>query len=366
MSSRHHTSSRWYLTSLLILMGAVFLFLYVRFMPAPFNPFAILPTFEGLSSGVEGATIDGSFYRIDQPLPEGYRWLANDPHSAILEKHRNPLMAPGQVRVEVGQPRRIDELFTVGRKVHYWVKVSDTQFVEVEGEIVTYELHATVSAINVFGIDEWFSGEKVWISLTSLTWNKAYQKVGADYGQAWEAPLAVVIEGYEVRDAGEHYKVEPSMSGRWVTLYDSPRQEGTISDLGLSSYADINQSLAGDLSPDSRLRRTAYFAFNLADFGVTDHFLWSSAPVVDYKLKIYTLQIGKFTYTNPDKTPWGERQPEEDWIDMFLKWFSDTFGVPLSIAGWAVLGIILFVVFTLAMIFIVAVAVRARVEVREG
>ncbi|MDW7987073.1 MAG: hypothetical protein RMI88_07690 [Nitrososphaerota archaeon] len=136
-----------------------------------------------------------------------------------------------------GSPYEHREWFSSPQKIHYWVKVSDKPFkaVEVEGEIVVYKLHISVSAVDVPNPllpDEWFQGERIWISLTSLTWNKAVQRQGADYGYAWEAPLMAVIESYQIRDPGEHYNIEPSVGGRTITLYDSPYQKGTISDLG--------------------------------------------------------------------------------------------------------------------------------------
>ena len=365
MKGRKTSSHRLYL-ALALILASLLVYAYASYAPYPFNPFGLIPPFEGLNSGIEGVEVYGRFYRIDQGLPSGYRFLANDPHTIILEKDTSPFYGVAQVRVEVGEPREVNEWFTQPQKVHYWVKVDESEFVEVEGEVVEYELHVTVSAINVFGVDEWFSGEKIWISLTSLTWNRAYQKQGADYGQAWEAPIAAVIESFELRDGGEHYKVEPSLAGRWITLYESPSQVGTVSDLGVSLGRDLNSTLAGDPAPDTRIKRTAYFALTLADFGVTDHLVQMNAPVADYVIKVYALRIGKFTYTNPDNTPWGQRQPEQDWLDQFIEFMSKTFGIPAAIIGWGIVGVILFLLFMLAMIVVVAVAVRLGVGVKGG
>ena len=105
---------------------------------------------------------------------------------------------------------------------------------------------------------------------------------------------------------------------------------------------DLNGTLNEDVSPDSRLSQSAFFAVNLADFGVTSGLWWSHAPVAEYELKVYTLRVGKYTYTNPDDTPWGEREPERDWwqvfVDSLKDGFSDFMGNPLT---WIVAGVVL-------------------------
>lgn len=353
--------------ALLIMISLAAIILFILLSPPVLafflKLFSIVPSFEGLAAGVEGAETDAGYLRIDGGRAGCYEWISSDPRNAVLKKDCWMIYSEGAVRVEVSQPREVVEWFSSRQKIHYWVKVSDNPFqaVEVEGEVVVYEAYVTVSALNREGVDEWFKGERIWLALTSLTWNRAYQKQGAEYGQAWEAPLAVIIESYSIRDAGEHGKIEPSVSGRWITLYNSPEQKGTISDLGVLMGANLNESLAGDPSPDTRIRRTAYFAFTLTDFGVEDHLLWFSAPVADYKLKIYALRIGKFTYTNPDKTPWAQRPPEKDIFD----WIAEALGLPASILGWGLVIILLFMMFMIALVIVAAVALRLGVSPRR-
>ena len=346
---------------LTLFLSAALAYAYVAYVPPPLNPFGMIPPFEGLNSGIEGVEVNGRFYRIDESLPAGYRFLANDPHTIILEKDTNPFYGVAQVRVEVGEPREVKGWFTQPQKIHYWVRTGESEFIEVEGEVVTYEVHITVSSLDAEGVDEWFNGERIWIALASLTWDRAYQKWGADYGRAWEAPIAAVITEFKILEAGEHGEIEPSVSGRWFTLYTSPEAGGTIGDLGLSVGADLNASLAGDPSPDTRIRRVAYIPITLSEFGTTDHWGWIDTPVADYTVKVYAIRIGKFTYTNPDNTPWGQRQPHKAWLEIFYDWMVDTLGIPASIIGWGIVGIILFLLFMLAMVVVVAVAVRLGV-----
>ena len=315
---------------------------------------SILPSFEGINAGVEGFAYKQSygdvFVRLDtqpssNPAPglpgqpsSPYKWISQDPKSAILEGCIGIVIKEcGQVRIEVNNPQVVSDPFTINKQIHYWVKVSDNNFVEVEGQIKTYNLGMSVSAVNLPGFDATFKGEKIWLTLTGITWNKALQKAGADYGQAWEAPLAAIITTYNVQDNGDHYKVDPSEVGRWFTLYSTPQQIGTVSDLGLQSNADFNATFTGNTAPDSRLVRSAFFALTLTDFGTTERIVYSNSPVVTYNIKLYTIQIGKYTYTNPDETPFKEREPEG--VDPF-KGIKDWFSNPFNLAGLGIFGIV--------------------------
>jgi hypothetical protein len=333
---------------------------------------SILPSFEGMNAGVEGFTVD-RFYRIDQTPPDGYAWLSRDPHNAVLEKDLSP-NPNARVRVEVGNPVATSDLLSQGKKVDYWVKDGD-QYVHVSGEVVTYTVHVTLSAaITGTQWPEYFSGEKIWIGLASVVWNKAMQEQSpvsgrpSQLGQAWEAPLAVYITSYNIRDPGDHGKVIPSYSGRFVTLYSSPEYAGTVTDL-LNS--DLNATFSGDLRPDTRMQRSAYFSILLEDFGITtplSGWFGSQAPVVDYDMKVYALRIGKFTYTNPDDTPWAKRLPEsydpwkwlKDWWSGVTSWFSQ----PLNLFGTLVVlmiaAIVLVLVFLLATGLIVPLRAWSR------
>ncbi|MEM4451357.1 MAG: hypothetical protein QXF74_05135 [Nitrososphaerota archaeon] len=337
-------------------------------------PISILPAFEGMNAGVEGVTINNRFYRIDQPLPAGYFWLSSDPHNAVLEKDLTP-SPNARVRIEVGNPVATSDLLSQGKQIDYWVKDGD-QYVHVRGEVVTYTLRVTLStAITGTQWPEFFSGEKIWIGLTSVTWDRALQEQSpisgrpSQLGQAWEAPIAVYITSYNIRDPGEHGRVSPAYSGRFITLYSSPEQTGTISDL-LNS--NLNQTFAGDLRPDSRMQRSAYFAILLEDFGITtpmSGWFGSQAPVVDYEMKIYALRIGKFTYTNPDDTPWAKREAESydplKWAKVLWSGVIGWFSQPVNLFGmFLVLGITLLVI-VIAFLFLTGLIIPLRAWIRR-
>lgn len=326
----------------LIAVAGIILAVIMWFGSGVPNPLDITPSFEGLNAGVEGANqLDGIFVRIDQPFPNSnYVWVNSDPKSAILRQNF-VLNQQAQVRMETGTPQLVTDPLLQGRRIHYWVRSSSSLFYEVDGQVNVYSVPITISASNLPLIDKWFQGEKIWFSLVGVTWNQAVQKVGADYGSAWEAPVYAVIEKYEVRDAGDHGKLDPSESGRPITIYDSTAQRGTIGDLGVLTGA-VNATFVGNASPDSRLKQAGFFVITLTEFGTTDHGFWANSPVADYKLKVYTIQLGKYTYTNPDFTPWAERKTEGGSVfSPIANPFADWLANPFNVAGLAGFFIIL-------------------------
>jgi hypothetical protein len=316
----------------LIFMGASILFIKPPQSGAGYNVNP-MPGFEGLHSGLEGVEIlDGSYYRIDEDPGVKYEWENSDPLNAILKGRYNSWAPWGAVGIEVDNPQLNKDWYTTPKKVDYWLKVSDNEFKHVKGEIVIYKIPLTIFAHRVGGTNQYtFHGEKLWFTLTSVVWDKAVQEQSpfspstTGYGQAWEAPLLATIQSYNVQDAGTHGELIPSEQGRDFTLYSGPEQSGTISDLNFRDV-DLNSTFNTELSPDSRLSRTAFFSINLSDFGVSSGLWWSHAPVADYVLKVYTIRVGKYTYTNPDDTPWGEREPEPTGWEIFIENLQSTLG----------------------------------------
>jgi hypothetical protein len=276
---------------------------------------SVIPGFEGLHGGVEGVEIQSSFFKLGQSLPSGYRWLDSSPKSAALEADLDQFDMKGTVIIEVGDPRETSDLFTVPRSINYWVKEGET-YVHVKGDIIIYIIPVTFnSKYTGSSLSHIFKGEKMWFTLTSIAWNRAVQEQSpisgsTGFGTAWEAPLQAVIDRYRVDDLGSHYYLEPREQGRSFTLYSSPSQQGTISDL-LSG--DVNSTFAGDTRPDTRLSSSAFFCVTLTDFGETNYPFLSYTPTAEYMVKVYALRIGKFTYTNMDDTPWAQRKPEDNW-----------------------------------------------------
>lgn len=310
-------------------------------------PLGVLPGFEGLDAGIEGVYIRGNFYELGDPLPDTwnykYIWKDATPRSMILKAREGQISDWGGVRVEIDRPQIINDPFSSPKKIDYWVK-DGAKYLHIKGEIIAYSIPITFSIRREGGYLQYiFHGEKVWFSLVSVAWNKAVQEqspyTGEEgYGSAWEAPLAVVITSYSVNDQGDHYQLDPSISGRDIVLYDTRSQSGVISDLDCRS--DINDTLAGDIRPDTRLSRTAFFPITMTDFGLTSGAWWSNAPVANYKLKVYTIQIGEYTYTNPDDTPWGTREPEQKIWETFIGNIASFLGSPFGFMSILFLGAI--------------------------
>ena len=283
---------------------------------------SILPPFEGLQAGVNSAWSSGNgLFSVATKAPSPYTWISQDIHNTILQNDGSSwnllTVGPGQVRIETQEPSLSSDGLTQGKEVDYWVK-NGTEYYEVKGQVNVYTVHVTVSAQETGWLNNEydFSGEQIWMQLLGYGWNQAYQVQEnspisgnpSTYGRAWEAPLAVFIENYQMNTYGsEHTSIDPSFSGRFITLYTAPRAYGTLDDLGLQNGGDPNSTLGNTAAPDSRMQPSAYFAFTLTDFGVTDSILGAKAPVADYTLKVYTLQLGKYTFVNPDDTPWGQR-----------------------------------------------------------
>ena len=65
---------------------------------------SVIPGFEGLDAGVEGAYIRGAFYELGSTLPEGtfydYEWGDASPRSTILRGRAGVISDWGGVRVE--------------------------------------------------------------------------------------------------------------------------------------------------------------------------------------------------------------------------------------------------------------------------
>ena len=314
----------------------------------------IIPGYEGLNAGVEGVNINSQFYQLGSALPYGYRWVNNDPRSMILGANLKLVLTDieGQVRFETGDPQ---QLAGWSHPVDYWVKQPDGTYLHVKGEVVAYRLPITVSSRytggNILSSPYVFHGEKAVFGLVCVSWNRAVQEQssyggGTGYGQAWEAPLQVVVTSYNVDALGSHWQLDPSVSGRSITLYSTVQQTGTISQINVDSP---NGTLSGDPRPDTRLSKTVYFSIVLTDFGQTVTLLRSYNPIANYELKVYALRLGKYTYTNIDDTPWGSRPQEGGVWEQFLNNIGSALG---NLAEWlntpmgfiALLGVFILVI----------------------
>jgi hypothetical protein len=351
---------------LLLALAAIAVVLAFR----PLQPMSILPGFEGLKAGVEGFQPKSDrTYRIDEPLPWPYEWSSSDPRQASVLRHETvPVLGDdkGHIKLRVSEPEKFVEAFTVPQRVEYWVQEPGGNWVHVVGEIKIYRIYVSLETLR--DSERYvFSGEKFWIALTSVTWDKAMADPTnpGKWGRAWEAPLAVFVVSAEIDDAGSPHKhITPGRGGNSVTLYADPQQTGTIGDLGVLA-GTVNTTLSSGShpwSPDSRLRRTAYFAITLDDWGA-DIGLFRSYerfPAANLVLKVYTIVLGKFIYTNPELVDWERSRGETGgWLQgVFDAWgsFIQFLQNPFAFTGAAVF-LLLLVGFA---VFVGVVALRLR------
>ena len=351
-------------------------------------PLSMLPAEEGLNSGVYGWSqgLYGEVYSAKNPPPElsewehGYELVNDDPRNYIFGYwhdywvHAWHGYERTDIRIETGQPWH--EHY---KPISYWLERENGELVLIRGDVWIYHVDVVFSIVKkeAPGVHV-FKDVYVWTAFVTVVWDKAMQDpvVGKKEGSVWGAPISVYVESWQVDEvgAGDHHSIEPSLEGRFITLYSEPSSFGTtIDDLGISSGGDVNATLSSEHvdAPDSRMRSTAYMRFLLEDFGITTY--WDSLgslvgrdyPTVRYKLKVYYLSLGKWTFTKEEAEAWGVRKGEQErhrpWYDvvgMLSDWLGGVWaGVvawlrnPFNIAGlaiffWVLVAILVFAVLT--------------------
>ena len=321
----------------LVLMAFIFI--------APGNLYSILPAEEGLSVGVVGWQdgLYGNLYSSKNIPPtvaqnkDGYALVSDDPHNFKFGYHHDFYSGVfyrwkrTDVRVEVSQPWH--EKY---QDISYYIDDGDRRTL-IDGEVWVYHLDLDFSIVNK-GIPgsgiKVFEDDPIWFSLVTNVWNRAVKDAGTGvWGKAWGAPIACYIEGYRVSEgSGDNDLIEPNQIGRFVTLYSDPSTAGArIDDLGFSLGNDLNASLAGSPSPDTRLGGPAYARWILSEFGpdtsrdLIGGITKQEYPAVNYKVKIYYLSVGKWVFTKDQSEDWSDREAEQELWGWYasLVWFWD-------------------------------------------
>ncbi len=320
------------------------------------NQFSILPGFEGLKAGADAFETDNGFvYTTSQSLPSAYVWGNKDPHQLDVAHPASSWGSNdmGNIRLRVSEPEKFSSGYEQPREITYWVQ-NGNEWIHVVGEVKVYRIYLSLKTLTDSDRYMWDS-EKFWITLNSVTWNKASTDPfdSSKWGKTWEAPLAAYVVSSDIQSAGSPWTgFEPSKGGDPVTLYSTRSQSGLISDLGLVG-GDINNTLSNIQSPDSRLTSTAYFALSLTQwgadiglFGVTKNY-----PSANIEIKVYTLIIGKYVYTNPEMVDWEDDKGEAGgWgagIAGFLSFLQSPFGLGM-------LGLVLIAVIMVGAVIVVA------------
>jgi len=165
----------------------------------------------------------------------------------------------------------------------------------------------------------------------------------------------------------------PVSAGQMLAMYyDWDSYAEGISTSPQAGAAFIQQLYSAQpeyVSPDPRLTDRVIVSIYLSEFGqkadctpILGAFSQSYPPLMEVKLRVHVLKVGSWIAPLTDGNE--EKPPVNMWVSPWqdaVDWFAKTFGVPLSIAGWVLLGIILFFVFMLAVILLSAVAIRLGV-----
>jgi hypothetical protein len=364
---------------LIIMVAAV---VFVTFSMNLGQSLSILPAEEGLSMGVYGFQTDtyGTVYNYANQPPSPWAITNPDPHNYVIthtDTFPTSLISsatePTILKIEFGQAYRSSNPF---QSVSYVVKMPDGKYANVKGDIWVYSIDISLSVAPPTG-GYVFRGTNLWMQFATTVWNKVISDpTTGQQGQVWGAPISCYVESYTDTWNGAvpasayiHNSVDPSNVGRFVTLYSGAAAYGTIGDLGISGGSSANSTLfqgSSPYAPDSRMQTTGYFNFILNDFGVGKEwgFLRDMInryfPAVNYKLKVYYLQVGSFVYTKDQAEYWGllsgstVHQPNP-----LIEAITGFVGSVLTIFG-AVGGIIFFVIIAVVFILIFAIASSLR------
>jgi hypothetical protein len=343
------------------------------------NSLSVLPSFEGMDMGVWGMSANSGATPL--PItqnPSGFVWTSKDIHNAVLQIDGTSWaivnVGNGQVEVSVSRPSPTSLPFATPETVGWSTPTSNADgsvtWTHVTGQINAYTVDVSVRSLDSGQENQQiFQGQQVWLQLQAETWNMAYQ---ADVNgtsvpaQAWEAPLALYIQSYSLsNNPGQYDNIDPSYSGRFVTLYSAPGAYGTLDDLGFNGgNGNVNGTLSGSnpLAPDSRMRQSAYFPITLTKWG--EDALWplySHYPVANYVLTLYTLQLGKYTYATPAGVQPNWTNPAPNGYDLLAAAWNW-----LSSPQTFVEALIVVVVVALVIVYIVIPGLRRQVPGKKA
>jgi hypothetical protein len=380
----HRRGRRNAVKSLVIATVIIGALLVVVFSMKRLGSLSILPAEEGLSMGAYGFQTDtyGTVYTWSNLPPSPWAITNPDPHNYVIthtDTFPTSIITSATeatiLKVEFGQAYRNTNPY---QSINYVVKTADDNYANVKGDIWVYSVDVTISVVPPTGAYV-FKGTNLWMQFATTVWNKVISDpVTGQQGSVWGAPISCYVESYTKTWSGAtpppayvHDSIDPSYQGRFVTLYSGSAAYGTIGDLGISSGGSANDTLSqgeSPYSPDSRMQSIGYFNFILNDFGVGVSYTWYGNldnryfPAVNYKLKIYYLQVGSFVYTKNQAEYWGllsgttvhQPNPLIDALSGFVGGL---------LTGLGIVGTIILVVIV-AMVFIIVLAVAS--SLRKG
>jgi hypothetical protein len=382
---------------------------------------SMTPGFEGLQFYIDGF----STANLQQAVPTGtqlpapFSWLSSGAYQAVIQAHditKNgaPAGLPsdwynfqdGKLNIQLSYTST--DTSNPIQEVDYYVLQSSTAHNVTVGNTVTttytntYEhvvgyvvpAYFTMNVFSVPGSGEYdFQGQQIWLVGQTEVWNHAMidpTNPNSTFQAANSIPIAAVINSYTLNgysDDGGNFKtniplwvsekaqMSPQNNGQPLTFYTNATTAGAnpssiyLSPSLLLTYA-MNQSLAGDIRPDTRFSPQVFTPITLVDFGGSDdgynligYFLGMQHigyPSVTYNIKIYYLELGTFIFsvnnavnstlpnfqsqnTTISTTIWGAI------ADSISSWLSSPlveFGLILTVIIVGIIAVVIFLVFT--------------------
>lgn len=322
-------------TNQIVFLGVVVVILALVISSASLD---ILPGFEGEQNGIYGYQVGANpAVTIGNPLPTragacSYAWDSSPSitsASVTVKSYEQGLGGCNALTENFGSdtltvdaqenPISASNPYTTGQTVNYYVPVpgSSTKYEYVTGqvEVYTYNLDFSVQSGSCGCYN--FGGDTVWFNLYSQVWNQATSQQLANgttvKGQAFETPLYAVVSNVQWSHQSSN-ELDASVIGHAFTFYSSPSTTGqTLVTLANPTTQNVNQSLGSQYAPDSRFQRLVYYPVSLIYFNnnpnpVTGCDLGCQGPSVTISVTLYTLRIGEYILTNPDKTSLQQRQ----------------------------------------------------------
>ncbi|MEM2066454.1 MAG: hypothetical protein QXH59_08235 [Candidatus Caldarchaeum sp.] len=164
--------------------------------------------------------------------------------------------------------------------------------------------------------------------------------------------------------------------GQTLTLSNSMTELGGSGVLGKEYIAELSQRQPDMISPDPRLRQAAYISLPINELGAkggncyfASPFLVGNNPLVDVTLRIHVLKVDSWiavqTRGSEPKPPYPPGGTKDNPVliawDNMVRWFGETFGLPLEIAGYVLIALV--IMFIAGVLFILFLAIAVRVGV---
>lgn len=214
------------------------------------------------------------------------------------------------------------EQYSTPLQVNYYVPIpgsgtgASEQWQYVTGQVEEYTYNINLVIQGGSGGNYGFQGDTVWFNLLSLVWNNAAPtlQAGADSvpGQVFETPLYGVVTQVQWTYGPGTNQCSLCAVGEAVPFYSSATTSGPCNTLaGLvtcqSPPSNLNNSLSSTYAPDTRMQKLVYYPVVVQKFQNSCNPLLPAgnscnAPSATITIKLYTLRLGEYILTNPDKT----------------------------------------------------------------